>query len=77
MDAPALSYFTDELTPGTKTYRVYAYNYINGNEFDGVPSNEVTVNLTQEQIDNRTDQKPAAPVVTAVPGDNKITHNWT
>ena len=46
-------------------------------EFDGVPSNEVTVNLTQEQIDNRTDQKPAAPVVTAVPGDNKITLNWT
>lgn len=77
VDAPALSYFTDELTPGTKTYRVYAYNYINGNEFDGVPSNEVTVNLTQEQIDNRTDQKPAAPVVTAVPGDNKITLNWT
>lgn len=77
VDAPALSYFTDELNPGTKTYRVYAYNYINGTEFDGAPSNEVTVNLTQEQIDNRTDQKPAAPVVTAVPGDNRITLNWT
>lgn len=77
VDAPALSYFTNELTPGIKTFRVYAYNYINGNELKGDPSNEVTVNLTQTQIDNRTDQKPAKPVVTALPGDDKVTLNWT
>ena len=77
VDAPSTSCMIYPYEPGTYRYRVYAFNYIKKSTVLSDYSNEVSVTITQEQLENLASEKPATPIVTATAKAGRITLNWT
>ena len=81
--APSLNYvwYGTPEEPGTYKFRIYAYNEINGRivpeEEDRQYSNTAAVTLTKSDIKKRATKNPGEFTLTATPGDNQITLNWT
>ena len=78
VSAPSTAWVYTPDDPGTKKFRIYAFN--NENTYYTLTSEysaPISVTLTQAQINSRAKDYPAKPVISAVAGDYYITLNWT
>lgn len=75
--APSTQYIYRPESAGKYKFRVYSYNEFNNKELKSDFANEVSVTVTQEQLDDLASEKPAKPVITTVSGEGSITVNWT